>query len=209
MKPGPFIRRLFGPYERQISDAYRSIYIDMDALVALVRRWIPDAVRILEVGCGEGAMTSRLANAYPNARITAIDVTPRAGRLYQGRRDRVEFLHSDVQTVAMAEPAAFDLVILSDVLHHVPTDLRQSLLESIKAALAPGGSFVFKDWERNLAPIHWCSYAADRWMTGDRISYLSREQMRNCLTTTFGHSSLVAEERVRPWCNNIATLVRL
>jgi len=208
MSLGPFIRRLFGPYERQIGEAYRSIYIDIDSFVELMRDWAPDATRILEVGCGEGAVTERLAAAYPNARITAIDITARVGRLYQGPRERVEFVRCDVHRVASAEPAAYDLVVLSDVLHHVPTELRQGLIDSIRATLAPGGSFVFKDWERTFTPIHWLCYASDRWVTGDRISYMSREQMRVRLASSFGHSALVAEARVRPWRNNIATLVR-
>ena len=41
--------------------------------------------RILEVGCGEGAVSERLAALYPNAEITAIDITPNVGRLYAGR----------------------------------------------------------------------------------------------------------------------------
>jgi len=208
MSLGPFVRGLFGPHERRVAEAYRSIFIDIDAFVALVHRWAPAAARILEVGCGEGAVTTRLAKAYPAAQITAIDITPRVGRLYEGRRDSVEFKCAAVQTIAASSPAGFDLVILSDVLHHVPSDLRQGLIDSIRTALAPGGSFVFKDWERNFTPIHWLGYAADRWVTGDRISYLSRGQILARLAASFGQASLAAEERVGPWRNNLAVLVR-
>ncbi len=208
MSVGPFVRRLFGPHERRISEAYRSIYIDIDALVELMRRWKPDATRILEVGCGEGAVTERLASAYPNARITAIDITARIGRLYHGPLDHVEFIRCDVQRIAAGEPAGYDLVILSDVLHHVPDELRQGLIDSIQATLAPGGSFVFKDWERAYTPIHWLCYASDRWLTGDRISYMSRAEMRARLESSFGSPALIAEARVSPWRNNLAMLIR-
>jgi len=30
MRPGPLIRRLFGPYEREITEAYRRLFIDLD-----------------------------------------------------------------------------------------------------------------------------------------------------------------------------------
>jgi hypothetical protein len=33
MGMGPFIRRMFGPYERQISEAYRVAFFDIDAFV--------------------------------------------------------------------------------------------------------------------------------------------------------------------------------
>jgi len=110
MAPGPFIRRLFGPWERRISEAYRAIYVDIDDLVDRMRAWKPSARRILEVGCGEGAVTQRLAAAYPEARITAIDITPRVGRLYAGPRDRTAFEQKTVQEIAASEPKSFDFV---------------------------------------------------------------------------------------------------
>jgi 2-polyprenyl-3-methyl-5-hydroxy-6-metoxy-1,4-benzoquinol methylase len=208
MSIGPFIRRMFGPYERQLGEIYRSLYIDIDAFVEMMVQWIPNASRILEVGCGEGAVTERLAAAYPDANITAIDITPRLGRLYKGSIDRVKFIRCTVEEIAATESGRYDLAVLSDVLHHVPVELRQALLDAIRTALAPRGALVFKDWERNFSPIHWLSYAADRWLTGDRISYMSRIEMRERLVLTFGEAALVAEARVRPRWNNFATLVR-
>jgi 2-polyprenyl-6-hydroxyphenyl methylase/3-demethylubiquinone-9 3-methyltransferase len=208
MNLGPFIRGLFGRYERRISEGYRSIYIDMDAFVDQMRQWKPNAKRILEVGCGEGAVTQRLRAAYADAQITAIDITPRVGRLYQGSLDGVRFIQSRVQEVAASDSGQYDLLVLCDVLHHVPLDLRQDLLDAIRKAMAPGGTLVFKDWQRNYAPIHWLCYASDRWLTGDRISYMTREEMRERLARSFGEAALVAEARVAPWWNNIATLVR-
>jgi hypothetical protein len=37
---------------------------------------------------------------------------------------------------------------------------------------------VFKDWERNSSPIHWLCDAWDRWLTGDRVSYMTFLEMR-------------------------------
>ena len=128
MKLGPFIRKMFGPYERQISDAYRSIYIDIDAFIELMCQWKPKAKKILEVGCGEGAVTQRLNAAYPEANITAIDITPRVGRLYRGFLDNVRFIQCGVQEVAATESGQYDLVVLSDVLHHVPVEVRPAEL---------------------------------------------------------------------------------
>jgi 2-polyprenyl-3-methyl-5-hydroxy-6-metoxy-1,4-benzoquinol methylase len=208
MKIGPAVRRMFGSYERQISDAYRSIYLDVGAFVEQMRRWTPNAKKILEVGCGEGAVTQRLIAAYPDANITAIDITPRIGRLFQGSHDRVRFIRCAVQEIAVTEAGRYDLVVLSDVMHHVPVELRQGLLDAIRKALGPGATFVFKDWQRNYMPIHWLCYASDRWLTGDNISYMTREEMRERLARSFGEAALVAETRIRPWWNNIAILVR-
>jgi trans-aconitate methyltransferase len=199
---------MFGPYERRITELYRAIYIDIDAFVELVMQWNPAPNKILEVGCGEGAVTQRLHAAYPGAQITAIDITPRVGRLYQGSLNGVRFMKCAIQEIAATEPGQYDLVVLSDVLHHVPMELRRGLLDAIRTALALNGTLVFKDWQKDHAPIHWLCYASDRWLTGDRISYMTREEMRERLASSFGKGALVAEARIGPWWNNLAILVR-
>lgn len=60
MALGPRIRGIFGPYERHVAEAYRVLFLDIDALVDRIRQRAPDAKEILEVGCGEGASERRL-----------------------------------------------------------------------------------------------------------------------------------------------------
>lgn len=199
---------MFGTHEHRISDAYRSIFLDIDALVEQMCRWVPNAHNILEVGCGEGAVTQRLRLAYPKAQITAIDITARIGRLYRGSYERVRFVQCTVQQIAEAESGAYDLAVLSDVLHHVPIELRQEILDAVSLTLKRPGTLFFKDWQRSHTPIHWLCFLSDRWLTGDRIRYMTREQMRESLARSFGDTALVAECRIAPWWNNIATLVR-
>lgn len=208
MPIGPAVRRAFGPFEHRITEAYRAIFVDLDDYVAAVRSWVPHAVDILEVGCGEGAVTERLAAAYPHARITAIDITDRIGRLYRGPSDRVQFRQCTVQEIAAECPGRFDMAMIADVVHHVPVPLRKGLLDAARVALAPGGSLVFKEWERRPNLIHWMCHASDRWLTGDRVSFMSRDEGRELLSGSFGEAALVDERRVAPWRNNIMTLVR-
>ena len=208
MSPGAIIRRMFGPYERQISEAYRRMFIDLDRFTALIQAWRPAPQRILEVGCGEGAMTERLSRAYPEAEIVAIDITPRLGRLYRGSSARVRFIECTVQEIAAAQPGAFDLVLLSDVLHHVPIPQRQGLLDAVRQTLAANGGFIFKDWERTTSLIHWACYASDRWLTGDKVSYMTRPEMLERLHQVFAESAIIAEKRCAPHVNNLAFLVQ-
>lgn len=208
MPIGPIVRRAFGPFEHLITAAYRAIYVDLDDYVAAVHRWVPGAGEILEVGCGEGAVTERLVVTYPKARITAIDITPRVGRLYRGPAERVRFRQCPVQEIAAREPGRFDLVMIADVMHHVPHALRRDLLDAVRTCIAPGGSLIFKEWERRPTPIHWMCHASDRWLTGDRVSYLSRDEGRALLAQSFDETAFIDERRVAPWRNNIMTLVR-
>jgi 2-polyprenyl-3-methyl-5-hydroxy-6-metoxy-1,4-benzoquinol methylase len=127
MSLGGAVRRAFGPLERPVAEAYRRIFVDLDALVARVRTWAPAPARILEIGCGEGAVTERLARSYPEAAILAIDVSPSVGRLFRGHRPNVEIRQTTLEGVVAREPHTFDLVLLCDVLHHVPWEARGRL----------------------------------------------------------------------------------
>jgi 2-polyprenyl-6-hydroxyphenyl methylase/3-demethylubiquinone-9 3-methyltransferase len=199
---------LFGRHEHLIAALYRGVFISLDAYAARIGDWVPTARRILEVGCGEGAVTERLAKLYPDAEILGIDIMPAVGRLFRGSTERVRFRETTVQSIALESPGAFDLVILSDVVHHVPPPLRDEILAAVRACVAPGGVLLFKDWERTATPIHWLCHATDRWLTGDRVSYLRKAEAKAMLTRAFGRPPVEAEAWVRPWRNNFAMLAR-
>lgn len=205
---GPRIRRIFGPCEHQIAHLYRRIYIDLDSLAGLMHSWVPLPHRILEVGCGEGAMTERLVRTYPAASITAIDISPNVGRLFRGNASTVTFIQETVESVARREPASFDLVVLADVLHHVPVAARVSLLSAIDRSLLPGGGLIFKDWVVSSSPIHRLCEFSDRRLTGDDVSYFTMSDIDTLLTDTFGRGAIRQFRTVRPWRNNVAFLIQ-
>ena len=207
MRPGPFIRRMFGPYEHAITEAYRRIFVDLDDLARLIREWTPVPQRILEVGCGEGAMTERLVRSFPATAITAIDIAPNIGRLFIGPRSNVTFRQVTAKRIAEHSPSSFDVVLLADVMHHVPHGERGCLLDDIKHAMTPDGKLVFKDWLISLSPIHWLCGGSDRYLTGDSVSYFTMEEAESLLISSFGEGAIRARSRVRPWQNNFAFLL--
>lgn len=201
---GAAVRKAFGPYEHQISDAYREIYMSLNDYADKLRHWAPHATRILEVGGGEGAVTEILAQRYPDAQILSIDIMPQVGRLYRGRSEGVEFREATVQQIAAEQPQQFDLVILSDVVHHIPKDQRQEVLNAVSRCVAPNGHFVLKDWARKPTPIHWLCYASDRWLTGDKIAYLTPPEMKQLAADAAPTLQAEGEYSIGPWSNNFA-----
>jgi len=194
--------------EAPVAELYRASFINLDRFAGLVRQWAA-ATDILEIGCGEGALAERLARAYPEARITGIDITPRIGRLFRGDRSRVCFLQETVQTFAEARPQSFDLVVICDVMHHIPWDMHADFLVHARQALRPGGRLILKDWERRPNLIHWACYLSDRYLTGDRIRYGKAAYFRELLDRIFGTGRIEQESRVPPWRNNLAFCVRM
>jgi 2-polyprenyl-3-methyl-5-hydroxy-6-metoxy-1,4-benzoquinol methylase len=209
MTIGATIRGLFGPYEGLVTDAYRSLYIDLDDWAEQLHEACPNASRILEIGCGEGASTERLLNVFSDANVTAIDITPRIGRLFAGDTSRVTFKQTHVSDIARSQPGSFDLVVMCDVLHHVPLTERMALIANIHQTIKLGGCFAFKDWAPSATPIHWMCYASDRYLTGDSVHFATPAEMKALLANVFGAAKVGNAASVRPWRNNISFLVRL
>lgn len=205
MSIGSAVRSLFGPAEPLVARAYRRIFLDVEALARSVAGAGAPG-RLLEVGAGEGQFTEALARVLPETEILGVDLTPRVGRLYRGPRERVTFAVRPVEEVAAEHAGRFDLVVVCDVLHHVPPAARAAFLETCGRCVAPGGTLVLKDWERIATPIHALAWFSDRYVTQDRIAYLTAPELRTALTEAFG--PVVNEARVGPWRNNLVLFAR-
>ena len=208
MRIGPAVRRLFGPFEGPVTDLYRAFFVDLAEQVRQVRRWVPDARDILEIGCGEGAVCQRLAAEYPEALVTGIDVTPRAGRPFRGDPTRVRFACVTAAALADERPSSFDLVLACDVLHHVPWTEHAPLLRGAARLLRPGGALVLKDWEPIANLGHLLCELSDRVLTGDDVRYGTREYFSTLVESVLGAGSVRGHARVRPWPNNLMILAR-
>jgi ubiquinone/menaquinone biosynthesis C-methylase UbiE len=88
---------------------------------------LPDTPRILDVGCGTGEITVRLADLFPRARIIGVDVIESHLCLARSRcaavADRVQFRTADAFELPF-EDRSFDLVVCRHVLQAVPTPQR-------------------------------------------------------------------------------------
>ena len=97
-------------------------------------------LRILDLGCGTGEITRRLAALYPQARLVGIDILE--GNLALARRDsqtlgsRVQYAQGDAFALDFPDDA-FDLVVCRHMSQAVP-DFPLVLAE-ITRVLGPGG----------------------------------------------------------------------
>ena len=208
MSLGATIRKAFGPYERQVSDLYRRIFIDLDNLSARIGSWTAPR-SILEIGCGEGALAERLMRNFPQASYLGIDIIPHLGRQYDGPRDQARFRQVRAEALADEIGGQFDLVVINDVLHHVPPSERAGLLAAARRLLAPGGRVVLKDWLRRPTPIHAACYIADAFIGGDRgVRYMTLDEQRQLISAAFGPGAVVSEGSIAPWRHNHAFLIQ-
>lgn len=96
--------------------------------------------RILDVGCGTGEFTARLAERYPSAEILGVELEPahveRARRRCAAFGDRVRFDVGDAYALAMNEQTV-DLVVCRHVLQSIPEPER--VVGECHRVLAPDG----------------------------------------------------------------------
>jgi SAM-dependent methyltransferase len=119
--------------------------------IEIIKDRMPGPEKILEIGSAEGAHTLMLAESFPSARITAIEISSkaikRAREMLQDYQDRVEITHADiVEHEPRIEENSFDVCIWSESVYYVGAraSLNETyhLIEKIVRKISPAGILV-------------------------------------------------------------------
>lgn len=110
-----------------INDRHRSI------LRLLQRFGMRPGDRVLEIGCGIGTVSTLIADAIgADGHLLATDLSPKSIEIAQHNlagKSQVEFVAGD--TVTMELDDQFDVVVLPDVIEHIPLDQHPALFERV------------------------------------------------------------------------------
>ena len=111
-------------------------------LSALVLKDVSGPVRVLDVAAGHGLFGIEVAMQNPQARIVALDwaavlEVAKANAQKAGVADRYETLPGSAFDVNFGGP--YDIVLLTNFLHHFDPDTCVGLLKKVHAVLKPGG----------------------------------------------------------------------
>jgi 2-polyprenyl-3-methyl-5-hydroxy-6-metoxy-1,4-benzoquinol methylase len=140
------IVRALPPIERAYSVARFSIL--RSKLLSVMDLLLTDEVRILDVGCGFGLFAAYFGQTHPQRRIVGVDPSARRIALAQGVAESLglkdhTFVVGDVRTAPLEGP--FDAVYVLDVMHHLPREDQEQVLERLRSLLVPGGMLLVKD----------------------------------------------------------------
>ena len=108
--------------------------------------------KLLDVGCGHGVLAALLLHEHPERRVVGIDPDARKiawAELSIGRNPNTEFRACTIEALAAERPAAFDCVLVADVLCLIARDTWAPFLAAARALLRPGGRLVLKDAEND------------------------------------------------------------
>jgi ubiquinone/menaquinone biosynthesis C-methylase UbiE len=145
-------KRMELPYEAASVEDYDSKYhggtayqIMDQKLVAIIAenldRLHVTNPRILDLGCGPGSLVNQL-RTIPGAQVTGVDLVPEMIRAAQERYPDVQFLVDDAESLSFPD-GAFDVVLCSGMLHHLPT-LTMAMHEILRV-LKPNGIIVARE----------------------------------------------------------------
>ena len=166
-------------------DHARRLYQHVVGEVMRVAAGVPSP-RVLDLGCGTGALAACLLDAIPGCSLAGVDLSPRMVEVARARlRDRAEVLLRDAERLPFHD-AAFDVVVCNDSFHHYP-DPERAVFQAWRV-LATGGALVLGDvWQP--APARALMNA---WMPrsheGD-VRIYSETELRDVLGTWFNQVS--------------------
>jgi 2-polyprenyl-3-methyl-5-hydroxy-6-metoxy-1,4-benzoquinol methylase len=139
----------------------------------IARKLAPSVGKLLDYGCGIGLLAGHLKHRFPSVQIDGFDVSQDCiGQIDKNLAQQGAFT-SDLN----ATGHSYDVVVLSNVLHHVKPENRAHLILDIRSRLAENGKLVI--FEHN--PIN----PLTRWAVSqcvfdeDAILLTSREMLRD------------------------------
>ena len=163
---------------------------NLDAFYGAALNAVPfaegDAIRVLDLGAGTGLMSELVAERYPKAQITLVDLSVEMLRVARRRfaassYGRFQFRVLDFARKPLpGEAGEYDLVVSALAVHHLTHGDKRELFERVYDALAGGGCFVNADQILGETPDEE-SRNRDWWLRSVQDAGTSRRELADAL----------------------------
>lgn len=132
-------------YEHQVELLFQGLANPMRRrLLKPMKKQLPPAkgpIKILELGAGCGTFTRLLSYTFPNAKITALDISPyyiqHARKKYSYKKN-IDFIQGLAEDLDFKNES-FDAVVSVFLLHELPSEIREKVLSESLRVLKRGG----------------------------------------------------------------------
>jgi len=141
-------------------------------------------IRVLDLGCGNGALSKLVLKKLPNAHVVGFDLTPKMLEAYVKNlseyRGRYELMQGDYRFDPIG--SNYDIVLAGLTLQHLTWGQRKNFYRLIYTILTPQGSFISndiiidEDWDtRNQQYDNWMKFIESN---GEDSEYWSDKHMK-------------------------------
>lgn len=124
--------------------------------------------KILDLGCGQGHITARIKDSYPNTEVSGLDYSVSAINYANEKFSSIDFIVGNAYKMPYSENY-FDIVVCNNMWEHVPDPLY--LLKKISKILKPSGFLIISTPSRyRLANLI-------RVMMGKPVTFMSQNHV--------------------------------
>lgn len=158
----------------------------------LIKEIPPGAKKILDIGCGDGYLASRLALAFPGASVVGVDQEAGGIRIAREKCSgipNVKFVVSTCEALEF-EDRSFDVVVLADVIEHLGNP--DGMVAEIGRVLSRDGTAIITTPNRQ---------DGSKWDPRHDHEYTGGE-LKSALSTHFGNVKVIGSwpmPAVRQW----------
>ncbi len=151
-----------------------------------IERFIPKEGKIIDVGCGHGSFSVYLALKEKKRRIIGMDLNKKrisAANKASKSIKNVKFFYRDLIKDTCIKRA--DVIMLIDLLHHIPYKTQKSLIKECYNKLRKSGKIIIKDMADRPRWKYYHNYLHDKIISGQKkLFYLSPSKIDIMLRKT-------------------------
>lgn len=124
--------------------------VSLELITETAKRIVPDAMQLLDVGCGAGNYTLMMLKKLPGLNCTLVDLSKpmlnkALERVTQETDGEVKIIQRDIREAALP-PNHFDIILAGAVLHHLRDDRDwETTFRKLYGLLKPGGCLMISD----------------------------------------------------------------
>lgn len=121
-----------------------SSYVETTVRGTMARLELRPGGKVLDVGCGTGALLAAMSPACPGVILAGIDPSGEMLKIARGRLAPAVDLREARAELIPHEDSSFDVVTSCSVFHHIREPVRA--LSEMRRVLKPAGRLVITDW---------------------------------------------------------------
>ncbi|MEA2605044.1 MAG: hypothetical protein QOF89_6036 [Acidobacteriota bacterium] len=182
-------------------DAKWSFYVEATTRETLARLSLRPSDRLLDVGCGTGALLHRLSGQHPAAQLAGVDPVPEMLAVARRRLPPDVLLREGWAERLPFASDQFDVVLSCNVFHYVRQPA--AALREMSRVLSPGGRLVITDWCDDYLACRACDFYLRLFSPAHFRTYRKRECLNLLLES--GHQDVDVDRYKISWLWGLMT----